>query len=195
MKLVVGQGSCGIAAGASKVYDALASEIAGNDNMTMGITGCIGMCYLEPIVDVYNNDNALLVRLVKVKPEDAHNIVSSLETMQLEDLEPLMISDSDKGFLKKQTRIVLRHCGIIDPTSIDEYKATDGFLALDKAVNHMTCDEVIEEIKVSGLGGRGGAGLGAISRSGIADSSTAAVISTTSLLPIPSTPPSLYFLL
>jgi NADH-quinone oxidoreductase subunit F len=70
----------------------------------------------------------------------------------------MFISDEDARFLKKQKRVALRHCGIIDPTSIDDYIANDGYQALDKALK-MTPEEVIEEIKISGLAGRGGAGF------------------------------------
>ena len=70
----------------------------------------------------------------------------------------MFISDEDARFLKKQKRVALRHCGIVDPTSIDDYIQHDGYKALDKAL-HMTPEEVIEEIKVSGLAGRGGAGF------------------------------------
>ena len=67
--------------------------------------------------------------------------------------------DEDKQFLEKQQRVVLRHCGLINPEKIDEYLAVGGYEATKKVVTSMTQDEVIEEIKVSGLRGRGGAGF------------------------------------
>ena len=70
----------------------------------------------------------------------------------------MFISDEDARFLKKQKRVALRHCGVVDPTSIDDYIKNDGYKAIDKAL-HMTPEEVIEEVKVSGLAGRGGAGF------------------------------------
>ena len=69
-----------------------------------------------------------------------------------------MISDEDASFLAKQTRIALRHCGILDPTSIEDYIANGGYRAIDKALS-MSPEEVIEQIKISGLAGRGGAGF------------------------------------
>ena len=74
-------------------------------------------------------------------------------------VEGLKITADDESFLTQQTRIALRHCGLIDPTDIDAYTATDGFKAIKKVVYEMKPEEVIDEIKVSGLAGRGGAGF------------------------------------
>ena len=156
MKIVVGEGSCGIAAGAAKVYSAIEKLINSTDS-ELTVTGCIGMCFLEPIVDIYDNGE-LKKRLVKVQPEDAEKIIDYVNGSEnaVSDLE---ISDDDKLFLEKQTRIALRHCGIINPEKIDEYTAGDGYKALEKVLKTMTPEEVIEEIKISGLAGRGGAGF------------------------------------
>ena len=80
MKIIVGQGSCGIAAGAGKVYSALNELIQPADTFTLGITGCIGMCFLEPIVDIYDNDQ-LVQRLVKVSADKAEAIVNAVRKM------------------------------------------------------------------------------------------------------------------
>ncbi len=157
-RIVVGEGSCGLAAGAGAVYAALEKRLAPNSPAELGITGCIGICYLEPIVDVYAPDGTLY-RCVKVKPEHAEQIVSAVEREDYAALSELVIRDEDAQFLSKQTRIALRHCGIIDPESIDDYMAADGYKALDKVLKTMTPEEVIEQIKISGLGGRGGAGF------------------------------------
>lgn len=156
MKIVVGEGSCGIAAGAAKVYSAI-ENLIGLTGSTLTVTGCIGMCFLEPIVDIYDGGE-LKKRLVKVRPEDAEKIVAYVngDENAVNDIE---ISDEDKLFLKKQTRIALRHCGIINPEIIDEYTACDGYRALEKVLKTMTPEDVIEEIKISGLAGRGGAGF------------------------------------
>ncbi len=156
MKIVVGEGSCGIAAGAAKVYSAI-EKLLGLTASTLTVTGCIGMCFLEPIVDIYDGGE-LKKRLVKVQPEDAEKIIAYVngDENAVDDIE---ISDDDKLFLEKQTRIALRHCGIINPEVIDEYTAQDGYKALEKVLKTMTPEEVIEEIKVSGLAGRGGAGF------------------------------------
>ena len=157
MKIVIGEGSCGIAAGAQKVYDALAPLLK-DTPVSLGITGCIGMCFLEPIVDIYDN-GLLLKRLVKVTPEQAAVIADAVKTNDFTTLQELEITDEDKGFLEKQTRIALRHCGVIDPEDLNDYLAADGYKALEKALKTMTPEDVIGEIKTSGLAGRGGAGF------------------------------------
>ena len=154
-RIVVGQGSCGLAAGAGAVYSALEEKIT---SASLSITGCIGICYLEPIVDVYAEDGKLY-RCVQVKPEHAETIVNAAESGNFELLKDLVIKEGDAQFLSKQTRIALRHCGIINPDEIDAYMADDGYQALEKVLKTMTPEQVIEEIKISGLGGRGGAGF------------------------------------
>ena len=154
MKIIVGQGSCGLAAGAGKVYDAIAAL---NPKSALGITGCIGMCYLEPIVDLYEGET-LVKRLVRVSEADAEAIVKAADAGDLEAVAHIAISADDEGFLSQQTRIALRNCGVIDPTSIDAYIAKGGYEALKKVLG-MTGEEVIDQIKISGLGGRGGAGF------------------------------------
>lgn len=159
MKIVVGEGSCGIAAGAAKVYDALAREFeTASVQPELTIAGCIGMCYLEPIVDVYS-DSGALTRLVRVSESDAADIARAVVSGDMSTVERLMIADEDKAFLAKQTRIALRHCGIVNPENIDDYLADDGYQAIKKVLTTMTPEQVIEEIKVSGLKGRGGAGF------------------------------------
>lgn len=156
MKIAVGQGSCGIAAGAMKAYDILNSKLDLSNNQ-LTVTGCIGMCYLEPIVDIYNNDE--LHRFVKVNGEIAEKIADAVNNNDLSTVIEYEISDDDKSFLEKQTRIALRHCGIINPEIIDDYTNDDGYKALNKVLTSMSPEGVIEEIKISGLAGRGGAGF------------------------------------
>lgn len=156
MKIVVGEGSCGIAAGAAKVYSAI-EKLIGLTGSTLTVTGCIGMCFLEPIVDIYDSGE-LKKRLVKVRPEDAEKIIAYVNGDE-NAVNNIEISDEDKLFLEKQTRIALRHCGIINPEIIGEYTAFDGYRALEKVLKTMTPEDVIEEIKISGLAGRGGAGF------------------------------------
>lgn len=156
MKIVIGEGSCGIAAGAEKVRKALLGCDLSGAKLT--IAGCIGMCYLEPIVDIYD-DNGDVKRLVRVTEKDAEKIAEYAQTGKEEAIADLLVSDEDKEFLEKQTRIALRRCGIINPESIDEFVEADGYSALKKAVTTMTPEDVIDVIKVSGLAGRGGAGF------------------------------------
>ena len=157
-RIVVGEGSCGLAAGAGAVHTALEAKLTADVNATLGITGCIGICYLEPIVDVYD-ENGKLYRCVQVKPEDADTIVAAVKEGNYDLLGDIVIKPDDEQFLSKQTRIALRHCGLINPDEIDAYTADDGYQALKKVLTSMTPEEVIEEIKISGLGGRGGAGF------------------------------------
>lgn len=158
MKIVVGQGSCGIAAGAMRVYNALEERLSSSGEVTLGITGCIGMCYLEPIVDIYD-ENKLFARLVKVTEADAESIIKAASKKSTEEIAHLLISKEDESFLSQQTRIALSNCGIIDPTDINAYKACGGYKALEKVLGGMSQKDVIEVIKTSGLAGRGGAGF------------------------------------
>lgn len=156
MKIVVGEGSCGIAAGAEKVRQALLKEDLNGAVLT--IAGCIGMCYLEPIVDIYE-DGKEVKRLVRVTENDAKKIAEYAKTGDENAIAPLLVSDEDKEFLNKQTRIALRRCGIINPDEIEDFIHADGYTAIKKVLNEMTPEEVIEVIKTSGLAGRGGAGF------------------------------------
>ena len=157
MRIVVGQGSCGIAAGAAKVYSALENSLR-NSDITLSSVGCIGMCYLEPIVDIYEGDE-LIKRLVKVSPQDAEAIANAALNNDFSCVEKLVITEDDENFLKKQTRIALRNCGIINPDSIESYMEKGGYTALEKVLTTLSQDDVIEVIKTSGLAGRGGAGF------------------------------------
>ena len=112
------------------------------------------MCFLEPIVDIYDGDT-LKKRLVRVKESDAQIIADAVESGDLSPLDSLEITAQDKSFLDKQTRIALRNCGIVDPTDINDYIKRDGYKAIKRALV-MTPEAVIEEIKASGLAGRGG---------------------------------------
>ncbi len=155
MRIVIGQGSCGIAAGAEKVRKALLATDIPVENIS--ITGCIGMCYLEPIVDLYEDDG--VTRLVRVTEKDASAIADYVRTGDISKIENLIVSAEDSEFLRKQTRIALRNCGIINPEAIGEYIERDGYKALRKCLTELTPDEVIGVIKTSGLSGRGGAGF------------------------------------
>ncbi len=160
MKVVVGQGSCGIATGAKKTSNEF-ERITAEKNLTNVVidkTGCIGTCYLEPIVDVYNDEGALEARYVKCTTDKVEEIVNE-HLIGGKPVEKYMIPEEDQAFLSQQQRIVLRHCGQINPERIEEYIAVGGYEAARKVVTSMTPDDVIEEIKVSGLRGRGGAGF------------------------------------
>lgn len=157
MKIAVGQGSCGTAAGAGKLFSLLQKSISnGGLEADLTITGCIGMCFLEPIVDIY--DDAGLKRLVRVTENDVETITDYIKTGTQSKIEHLLITGEDNAFLTKQTRVALRHCGLINPEDINDYVAAEGYTALKKALA-MTPGEVIDEVRLSGLAGRGGAGF------------------------------------
>ncbi len=158
MKIVIGQGSCGIATGAKKTEAEFKRVLADEKiDIAVDFTGCVGTCYLEPIVDIYEDDGQM-TRYIKVQPDRVERIV--LEHIKGgKPVEEYVISDEDKNFVGKQKRIVLRHCGLINPEKIEEYLAVGGYEATKKVVTSMTQDEVIDEIKISGLRGRGGAGF------------------------------------
>ena len=168
-RVVVGMATCGIAAGANPVMAALKEEIKKEDLKNASVTqnGCIGVCRLEPIVEVYDaNQNR--TTYVKMTPEKVERVVRehlvhgnacTEYTIGSESNEHNVQSIEDASFFKGQERIALRNCGIIDPENIDDYLAMDGFKALEKVLKEMTPEQVIDTLKKSGLRGRGGAGF------------------------------------
>lgn len=158
MRVRVGFGSCGIAAGARKVIDEFKKEFADRGlDISIEQTGCNGMCFNEPLIEVF--DQAGGVSLYgKVTPEMVKDIVEK-HVVGGEPVFDSLVSEHDIGFLKKQKRIALRNCGNIDPESIDDYIENGGYQAYQKCLKEMTQVQVIEEMKVSGLRGRGGAGF------------------------------------
>ncbi|MDD7227479.1 MAG: NAD(P)H-dependent oxidoreductase subunit E, partial [Firmicutes bacterium] len=129
-------------------------------------TGCFGLCQKGPIVAIYPDK----VFYCHVKVEDVEEIVSEhlykgrvvkrLELSEIDEKTKEKILDIDKiNFYAKQKRIALKNCGVINPEDIQEYIAKDGYMALGKAITSMTPQEVIDEVKASGLRGRGGGGF------------------------------------
>lgn len=158
MRIVVGQGSCGIATGAKKTsaeFERILSE-RGLD-IPVEKTGCIGACYMEPIVDIYSDDDKL-TRYVKVQPERVEEIIEK-HIVGGKPVDDYTMPTEDMNAVELQKRVVLRNCGLINPEVIEEYLAKDGYKATEKVVTSMTKEEVIDVIKVSGLRGRGGAGF------------------------------------
>jgi NADH:ubiquinone oxidoreductase subunit F (NADH-binding)/(2Fe-2S) ferredoxin len=150
---------------ADEIYRNLQKELKANnlDKETQVFkTGCFGFCEKGPIVKVLPDESFY----VHVKPEDAQELVREhiIKGRRIHRL--LYNPDSAKnlkldeiGFYKKQVRVVLRNCGFIDPENINEYIARDGYAALEKALFEMKPEDVVNELKVSGLRGRGGAGF------------------------------------
>ncbi len=175
VKLVVGMASCGLAAGAERVYRTLEQGKNEGLNIVVGKTGCLGLCCREPLLEV-RFPTGLRVIYSKVDEEKTQRILKSLEDGDIlrdgiefwiggENVAPEVAAElegipsiREHPFYRKQRRLVLEQCGFIDPLNIREYIDTGGYSALAKALS-MDPEEVIEEVKRSGLRGRGGAGF------------------------------------
>ncbi len=133
------------------------------ENVRVIQTGCFGLCAKGPIVIIRPED----VFYAMVKPEDCEEIIEKhiqkgelVERLLCKDIDNKTVKKLDElNFYKKQKRIALKNCGVIDPENIDEYIAFDGYKALEKVLFSMTPDEVIDVVSKSGLRGRGGAGF------------------------------------
>jgi len=153
---------------ADEIFQNIKKEIEAHklqDDVQVIKTGCFGFCEQGPIVKILPEESFY----VQVVPEDAKEIVAEHIVKGREVKRLLYVGKDDKrktdfnkhdiDFYQKQYRIVLRNCGVINPENIDEYIAREGYAALDKVLTSMKPEEVIEEIKKSGLRGRGGAGF------------------------------------
>ncbi|KLU65129.1 MULTISPECIES: NADH-quinone oxidoreductase subunit NuoF [Desulfosporosinus] len=166
-KILVCAGTGCASSGALPIIDILKEEIKRQgleETVTIVGTGCQGFCEKGPTI-VIEPQHVLYTR---VQGEDIAEIVAS-DVMKGERVERLLLLDtetqkpvtkmSDIRFFAKQHRIVLKNCGVIDPQRIQDYTARDGYKALEKVLKEMKPNEVIEEVKKSGLRGRGGAGF------------------------------------
>jgi NADH:ubiquinone oxidoreductase subunit F (NADH-binding)/(2Fe-2S) ferredoxin len=165
--VLVGLGTCGISVGAEQVFFSLEKEV---DRLNLGETiqikrtGCQGFCQQEPLVVIEPEG----LFYTKVRPDDATEVIQSL-LEKGKPLERLFYRDPsndnpipfyhDIPFYRKQERIILKNCGNIDPEDIDDYIGTGGYKALNKTLFDMTPEEVISEVRLSGLRGLGGAGF------------------------------------
>ncbi len=144
--------------------NAILKEKGMDDDVKVVLTGCFGFCEKGPIVKIMP-DNTFYV---EVKPEDAGRIIEE-DLIKGEKIETLLFRDPKSGerihegenmeFYKKQMRVALRNCGLIDPESIDEYLGNRGYQALGKVLTSMEPQDVVDEIKLSGIRGRGGGGF------------------------------------
>ena len=165
--LVCGGTGC-TSSGSKKVLVALEESLKENgieEEILVVRTGCFGLCSLGPIMIVYPEGAFYaqatpegVKRIVKEHLKEG-NIVKDLLYQETVHEDGSIISLSETNFYKKQMRIALRNCGVIDPENINEYIAVDGYQALHKALTSMTPDEVINEVLNSGLRGRGGGGF------------------------------------
>jgi len=154
-RVIVGMGSCGIAAGAKTVYEQLEKADLGAE---LCITSCVGMCYAEPIVEVENASGRIMFG--NVDSRFAEVLIQSVKSgSELPDENRIKEDETGKKYLDRQVKIALKNCGVINPESIDEYLAVGGYEGIKKCINSSTPEEVIEIVKTSGLRGRGGAGF------------------------------------
>jgi NADH-quinone oxidoreductase subunit F len=187
IKIMVGMATCGISAGADKVFQALAGSIAENGyDVVLVKTGCIGYCQREPLVDVVYPGKVRL-SYQGMDPDKAAELMEAIAAGEILDKYLLCRIDQDEfliegktrpyanphppalpvetpryeelPFFRKQVKISLRNCGFINPENIEEYIARGGYQALHQALTKMTPEEVIAQVKDSGLRGRGGAGF------------------------------------
>ncbi|MBA4407154.1 NADH-quinone oxidoreductase subunit F [bacterium] len=166
--IFIGMGTCGLASGADKVKTAIETELVKLElNALIVPTGCIGYCAKEPIVDIKlpGKDR---ISYCEVFPKDIPQLIESTIIKGCIYEKKLLGSFgsnnncrkiSDVPFFKRQQKVVLENCGVINPNSIDEYIASGGFKAADKVMRLMTPEQVVNEVKESGLRGRGGGGF------------------------------------
>ena len=151
----------------AEIYDQLIAEAEKQGvkaEVQIVKTGCFGFCEKGPIVKVLPEDSFY----VDVKPEDAKEIIAE-QILKGREVKRLLYKDDhhqktaeaieDIQFYQKQVRVVLRNCGVINPESIDEYVAREGYSGLEKVLFEWTPEQIIEQVKISGLRGRGGAGF------------------------------------
>lgn len=162
-KVIVGLGSCGIAAGATKVYDKIAAiQTSENLEFELKRTSCIGMCFKEPLVEIIDANGSYLYggitedKVVEIIDKHIANQEPVIEYIVKSDL----FKTDDDYFLNDQVKIATARCGNIDPETIEEYEATNGYKAIRKIIeNNISPENVIQEVLDSGLRGRGGAGF------------------------------------
>ena len=165
--LVCGGTGC-TSSGSTNLYNAFNEELAAHgisDKVKVVLTGCFGLCALGPIVIVYPEGTFYSrVELSDIKEIVESHLIGNTPVTRIVYHEKTgdhheIASLSDMTFYKKQHRVALRNCGVIDPENIDEYIARQGYQALAKALTEMTPDEVVSTVLDSGLRGRGGGGF------------------------------------
>jgi NADH-quinone oxidoreductase subunit F len=166
-KIIVGMSTCGISAGARDTYNKLEELITASPVQSeLDYTGCIGMCYREPLVEISETDGRRTI-YGHVDPALATEIFQKhIQAGQVMDEHVVYsvgsdgeVGGSEKQFLQLQNRIVLRNCGLINPEKIDDYLAIGGYQATRKALLEITPEQIVDEMKESGLKGRGGGGF------------------------------------
>lgn len=160
-EIKVGLGTCGISAGGRLVYKEFKDKLSQNNlDIEVKQTGCMGMCYNEVLVEIVDNDESYLYS--KVSPDNVEKIVNEhiIGNHPVDEWIITSRKNIEKDpFFKKQKRIVLQNCGIIDPGSIDDYLKYNGYKAIKKAIHNYSQKEVIDTVCESGIRGRGGGGF------------------------------------
>jgi len=162
-KVIVGLGSCGIAAGASKTYSRLEAILAeGKMDFELARTSCIGMCYKEPLVEIQDSKGKIIYGDMTAELVEeilsAHILEGKIDTEKAVHAEKL--ATKEDSFFKGQVKIALRNCGYMDPESIDEAIERDAYKAIEQLVtNKISSENIIQTMMDSGLRGRGGGGF------------------------------------
>jgi len=169
-RIVVGTATCGRAAGAMKVLKTIKDELE-RHNIDADVTevGCIGLCFAEPLVDIIKPGNPRIT-YGGLTPQNITGLIEDylINDNPRPDLALGTIGEgsiegipglSELPLFRSQVRITLRHCGHIDPEKINDYISVGGYKALEKVLTEMTPEQVIDEVRTSGLRGRGGAGF------------------------------------
>jgi len=160
-EIKVGLGTCGISAGARMVYNEFKDKLSQNNlDIEVKQTGCMGMCYNEVLVEIVDNGDSYLYS--KVSPDNVEKIVNEhiIGNHPVDEWIAISRKNIEKDpFFKKQKRIVLQNCGIIDPGSIDDYLKYDGYKAIKKVILNYSQKDVIDTVCDSGIRGRGGGGF------------------------------------
>ena len=152
----VGLGSCGVAAGAQKVYDRLQQLSHDYPLLVLEKTNCIGMCFCEPLVLVEMDESSVIYGNVSVDIID--QIVESHLVKHQLFKESFHMEALTNSYLNQQVRWALRNCGVINPEKIEDYEQSGGYQAIHK-IKDWSPEQIINEINLSGLRGRGGGGL------------------------------------
>ncbi len=162
-KVIVGLGSCGIAAGAGKVYEKIrALKDAEALDIVLSKTSCVGMCYREPLVEIIDDSGRYMYG--EITEDKAVELLNNHIVNDNPVKEYIVCTDlydtPDKKFFDGQVKIALRNCGMIDPENIDEYEDRGGYEAIKKIISGgMKPQEIIKVVMESGLRGRGGGGF------------------------------------
>lgn len=159
--IIVGLASCSIAAGAQKVFDTFKKALK-DIPADLDFAGCMGMCYNEPLVEVKFPNGSRYV-YGKVTPDMVPQIIEDHVIGGRPIEKWLVLADeletNDSDFINKQQRMILKNCGLVNPERIESYLDYDGYSAVEKVLKSLTPEQVIEEIRQSGLRGRGGGGF------------------------------------